>query len=57
MKTKVKRSYIEEGEFDQNGKLQIGRLIFDDGSYEFVGDNIDKEKWENYLNTFNNETW
>ena len=38
LRKEVKKSYIEEGKFDCNGVLVLGRKVFDDATYEFVGD-------------------
>ena len=57
MTTERKKSYIEEGEFDCNGLLVVGRKIFDDGTQEYVGCNIDKAKWELYLKKFTHDIW
>jgi len=51
------KNYIEEGEFDSNGLLVLGRRIFDDATYEFVGEKLDKAHWKKYLHTFHDATW
>ena len=53
-KDKESKSYIEEGEFDKNGWLVLGRRIYDDSTYEFVGE---LDEWEMYLKTYDDATW
>ena len=35
----------------------FGRKIFHDGTYEFVGETLDKSSWEVYMNRFKNAEW
>ena len=53
----MQKSYIEEGEFDANGRLVFGRRIFGDGACEFVGGNLSSPQWDTYLNKHNHAAW
>jgi len=52
-----KRSCVEEGEFGEDGLLVSGRRVFDDGTYQYVGDRLSKREWEECIIRFSSKEW
>lgn len=52
-----KKSYIEEGEFDENGVLIVGRKIFDNGTCKYIGDCLIGKRKKEYLKEATTEEW